>query len=135
VAVEQFAQPLKKLAESGLGVAADPTGGLGLALTGDGKIPAGVLFVGTAARRIAVGAATITFGGAAAFSADTTITHGLGATPIAIVTGTDQPAGSPALVISTDAVGNSTFAIRGRTVDASAPPGGTTRTAYWLAIV
>ena len=38
-----FAPPVKKLGESGIGVAAAPTGGMGLALGPDGKVPASAL--------------------------------------------------------------------------------------------
>lgn len=41
-----FAQPLKKLAESGIGVAAAPTGGMGLALDARGWVPAAALVEG-----------------------------------------------------------------------------------------
>jgi hypothetical protein len=38
--VSDFARPIKRLAESGIGVAAAPTGGMGLALDDKGLVPA-----------------------------------------------------------------------------------------------
>lgn len=43
---DEFAPPLNKLGDSGLGVAPAPTGGMGLALTPDGKLPPNIYPVG-----------------------------------------------------------------------------------------
>lgn len=85
---ENFAPPANQLGVSGIGVAAAPTGGMGLALTEDGQIPPGVLFLdmtggAPSAHRISFSTVTLTFTAATA-SAAKTITHGLNKQPVGI---------------------------------------------------
>jgi hypothetical protein len=80
-------------------------------------------------RRLAFGSGTATYSGSNS-SGTTTITHGLGATPIAVLVTSQEVVGwSNATVISP---GATTFGVHLKDVDGVARTG--TETFYWLAI-
>jgi hypothetical protein len=97
-----FPPPLSELAESGIGVAAAPSGGMGLALDSSGNIPSGVLFVGSlAAMKISVGHNSAHF--AATDLASFTVPHNLGKVPV-VVLATSEHQNIIASIVSWDTV-------------------------------
>jgi hypothetical protein len=128
--MSDFAQPAKKLGESNIGNAFAPTGGMGLLLTDDGKMPAGVVIIDTAsvARRIAHGNSTVNFA-AAAVSAYTTVSHGLGSAHVNVqITGR----GSSIFGWEVTDVDATSFKVRAATLDAGTLSGDLPF--YWLAL-
>lgn len=105
-----FAPPLNKLGDSGVGVAAAPTGGMGFALTPDGKLPSGVLFTGTSAYRVSIGTQTGAFDNVVANSHyQVTITHNLGTTPAMVIAQAGQGGQSLGIWVDTDTYTATTF--------------------------
>lgn len=127
-----FAPPLNKLGDSGIEVAPSPSGGMGLALTPDGKIPAGALFLGSP-RRISVGSGTVTFPGAVQV-AGATVTHNMniGSAPYVFATSA-QTSGGSATSAYVASVGATTFVVNVFS-PTGAPGAGVTADFYWLAI-
>lgn len=90
------------------------------------------LVVDTGGQSIGVrfGAASVTWPGGSPFSTAKTVTHGLGRTPVTVLT---TPNNSPSTCY-VDTVGATTFNITLHTDDGSSPAAATTRTVYWLVI-
>jgi hypothetical protein len=79
---------------------------------------------------IRFGSGTLTWPGGSAFTNATSVTHGLGTTPAAVlVTGSGG-----ATLVTANTVGATTFNALGCTIDGSTPAASTTITFYWLAI-
>jgi hypothetical protein len=79
--------------------------------------------------KLRIGSGTLTFPGGSTFTSETTVTHGLGTTPRAVlVTGTFG-----ASMVSVNDVGATTFDALGCTIDGSTPAAATAGTFFWLA--
>src|SRR5438128_859127 len=113
-----FPPPLSELAQSGIRVAAAPAGGMGMALDQNGRVPAGVLFIGTQALRIDCGRSTTHFPGTAVSDA-TVISHGLGVVPKAILL-TGEDSGGSVIVGAIAALTAADFTCRFRDVQGAA---------------
>lgn len=83
-------------------------------------------------RKVAFGAGTVTWPGASRFTSTTTVTHGLGATPVTI----HLTSGNQNLVVTQypSAPTGTTFTVTGNTIDGASPVAATTLGFYWLAI-
>lgn len=85
-------------------------------------------------RKAAFGSATLTFPGGSAFSNSLGVTHGLGATPVAVLLTPHPPNASGTIFVYLNTPYDSTtFTVVGRS-DNGANLGPTTRVFYWLAI-
>lgn len=92
-----------------------------------------LLVLGALARGVRFGTQTLSWAGGTNRSASPVITHGLGHTPVVVLTGSDSPSSTWFPVMVTDTYTATTFTIRGITSDNSSPAA-VSATAYWVAI-
>ena len=133
-----FAQPLAKLGDSGIGVAAAPSGGQGLALDQKGSIPHGVLFIGTAgdgaSKKIDYGVSSVVWPGGSATSNTTTVNHSLGVTPNVVIVTVDDSGTFRFSPIACTARTSTTLTFQAQSNDTSSPALNTAVGFDWLAI-
>jgi hypothetical protein len=90
-----------------------------------------------AGRKIAFGGGTVTWLGGSTFSSLTTVNHGLGVTPTAVVV-CDAAGGGLAhnavFTVNGGGLTNTQFSVNAETGDLTAPANGTTRNFFWAAI-
>jgi len=151
----EFAPPIRKLAESGIGNTVDPAGGQGLTLTADGRIPDKLvstesikdgtitasdvstgtfleLLVGGSSRKVAFGSATITWAGGTPVGGTAVITHGFASQPFMVAVSTTTNGGL-ATATYVGAVTATTTTLNAYAQGGN-PPAGNVATVYWIAI-